>query len=113
MLISFALQASTDLDVAMTRYREQTRATIECQSAEPDDILVCGRRATDRFRLPLIELDLTNPKNEPVAAERERLLARTTNCEELSTFLVGCGKAGIGVSTRSGLHGLGERPIAP
>ena len=114
MLIWFALQASTDLDAAMTRYRDLTRATIECQSDRPDDILVCSRRATDRFRLPLIELDLDNPRNEGVPAERERLFARTSNCQEKSTFLVGCGKAGVGISTRGGgLRGLGERPIAP
>ncbi|THD37891.1 MAG: hypothetical protein E7773_02625 [Sphingomonas sp.] len=114
MLLWFALQASTDLDAAMARYREQTRATIECQSAKPDDIVICSRRATDRFRLPLIEFDPYDRKNEPVAVERDRLLARTNNCEEMSTFLVGCGKAGVGFSTRGGgLRGLGERPIAP
>ena len=60
-----------------------------------DDIVICRRRAADRYRAPLMELDLTNPKNEAVAVERERLLARTNNCQEISTFLVGCGKAGI------------------
>jgi hypothetical protein len=63
--------------------------------------------------LPLIELDLNNPRNDPVRLEREKLLARTNNCQEKSTFLVGCGKAGIGVSTRGGVRGLGERPLAP
>ena len=113
MLLWFALQAIPDIDAAMARYRDQTRVAVECRSDKPDDIIVCSRRATDRFRLPLIEIDLNNPKNEGVPAERERLLARTNNCEEMSTFLVGCGKAGIGVSTRGGLRGLGERPIAP
>lgn len=113
MLWLLALQAVPDIDMAMTRYRDRTRATIECGADRRDDIVICDRRAADRFRLPLIEIDLNNRNNEPVAAERERLLARTNNCEELSTFLVGCGKAGIGVSTSSGLRGLGERPIAP
>lgn len=114
MLLWFvALQASPDLDATMTRYRQQTRAIIECRADKPDDIVICDRRAADRFRLPLIELDLTDPKNEPVQAERERLLARTNNCQEKSTFQVGCGKAGIGVSTRGGVRGLGERPLAP
>ena len=109
----FALQAGPGIDEAVARYRARTRVAIECAAEQPDDVVVCGRRAADRFRLPLIELDLSDPKNEPVAAERDRRLARTNNCEEMSTFLVGCGKAGIGVSTASGLRGLGERPIAP
>lgn len=113
MLLLFALQAAPDVDAAMERYREQTRVVVECRSAKVDDVTICGRRATDRFRLPLIEIDITNPKNEPVAVERDRLLARTNNCEEMTSFLVGCGKAGIGVSTKGGLRGLGERPIAP
>lgn len=113
MLLWFAMQAAPDIDATMTRYRQQTRATIECGAGKPDDIVICDRRAADQFRLPLIELDLNNPKNEPVRAERERLLARTNNCQEKSTFLVGCGKVGIGVSTRGGVRGLGERPLAP
>lgn len=113
MLWWLALQAVPDIDDAMARYRAQTRATIECGASKPDDIVICERRAADRFRLPLIEIDLNNPKNQSVAAERERLLARTNNCEEMSTFLVGCGKVGVGISTRGGLRGLGERPIAP
>ncbi|MBN8814006.1 MAG: hypothetical protein J0J06_01005 [Sphingomonas sp.] len=113
MLLWFAIQAVPDVDAAMARYREQTRATVECRAGRPDDIVICDRRAADQFRLPLVELDLDNPKNEPVPAERERLLARTNNCQEKSTFLVGCGKVGIGVSTRGGLRGLGERPLAP
>jgi hypothetical protein len=41
------------------------------------------------------------------------MLARTNNCQEKSTFLVGCGAAGVSVSTRSGVSLMGERPIAP
>ena len=113
MLLWFAWQAGSELESAMARYRAQTKAAVECQSDKPDDIVICDHRAADRFRLPLIELDLNNPKNEGVPAERERLFARTNNCQEKSTFLVGCGKAGVGVSTRTGAHGLGERAIAP
>ena len=115
LFVLMAWQAATDLDTALDRYREKTRATIECQASQADDIVVCGRRAADKFRLPLIAVDPGDPKKEGVPAERERLLARTNNCEEMSTFLVGCGKAGVTMSTRTGvtLGGGGERPIAP
>ena len=113
MLLWFALQAVPDLDASVARYRDQTRATVVCGADKPDDIVICDRRAADRFRLPLIEFDPNDPKNESVRAERERLFARTNNCQEKMPFLVGCGKAGIGVSTRGGLRALGERPLAP
>jgi hypothetical protein len=107
-------QAAADLDTALDRYREKTRATIECDAGRVDDVLVCGHRAADKFRLPLIAVDPGDPKKEGVPVERERLLARTNNCEEMSTFLVGCGKVGVTMSTRTGLTaGDGERPIAP
>lgn len=113
MLLWFALQAVPDLDASMARYRQRTRAVVECGAGKPDYIVICDHRAADQFRLPLVELDPNDPKNESVRAERDRLLARTNNCQEKSTFLVGCGKAGIGVSTNGGVRGLGERPLAP
>jgi len=106
------MQAAPQLDQAMDRYREATRATIDCHG-KSDDIVVCGRREADRYRAPLTVIDPDDPKNETVAAERERLLAKTNNCQEKSTFLVGCGAAGVSVSTRSGVSLMGERPIAP
>jgi hypothetical protein len=109
----FAMQAAPDLDTAVAHYRATTRAAIECRAGAPDDILICGRREADRWRVPLTEIDPADPKNQGVPMERERLLARTNNCEELSTFLVGCGKAGVSVSSRTGVSLIGERPIAP
>ncbi len=110
--LAIAMQAAPDLDAAITRYRTATTAGVDCRQASGDDILVCGRRAADRWRVPLIEIDPNAPKNQGVPMERERLLARTNNCAELSTFLVGCGKAGVSVSTRTGVSLIGERPIA-
>ncbi|MBN8808164.1 MAG: hypothetical protein J0I47_08000 [Sphingomonas sp.] len=113
-LMAMGWQAAADVDTAMAHYRALTRATIECPHGHADDVVVCQRRDADRWRVPLVELDLSDPRNEPVMSERERLLARTNNCREKSTFLVGCGKAGIGVSTASGVKLLGERrPLAP
>ena len=113
LFVLFAWQAVSDVDTAVARYRERTRAAIVCDRQKADDIVVCARRAADKFRLPLVEIDPGDPKKEGVPMERERLLARTNNCQEMSTFLVGCGKAGVTVSTRTGLTGGGERPLAP
>lgn len=100
-------------DDAMERYRRKTAAGPRCAAAEdPQEVMVCGRRDADRYRVPLIERDPADPKNEGVPAERERMLARTDNCEEKSIFLVGCGKVGVSVGT-GGFHLAGERPLAP
>jgi hypothetical protein len=105
------LQAAPD--DAMARYREKTAVVPRCAAAgEPDEVTVCGRRAADRYRVPLIERDADDPKNEGVPMERERMLARTSNCQEKSVFLVGCGKVGVSVGT-AGVSLAGERPLAP
>ncbi|MFA6112874.1 MAG: hypothetical protein WC729_02760 [Sphingomonas sp.] len=100
-------------DAAMERYREKTAAGPHCAAAaDANEVTVCGRRDADRYRVPLIERDPADPKNEGVPMERERMLARTSNCEEKSIFLIGCGKAGVSVGT-GGFHLAGERPLAP
>jgi hypothetical protein len=113
MILWMAMQVAFDADAAVERYRQETRSTIECDRAKPDEIVVCDHRAADRYRVPLNMVDYDNPRNEGVPAERERLLARTNNCQELSTFLVGCGKVGVGISSQHGVVLAGERPIAP
>jgi hypothetical protein len=113
MILWMAWQMAFDADAAVERYKQETRATIECDASKPDDIVICGHREADRYRVPFVTIDRDDPRNEAVAAERERLLARTNNCQELSTFLVGCGKVGVGVSSQHGVTLGGERPIAP
>jgi hypothetical protein len=100
-------------DAAMMQYREKTAAGPRCATAmDPGEVTVCGRRDADRYRVPLVERDPADPKNEGVPMERERMLARTSNCEEKSIFLIGCGKAGVSVGT-GGFHLAGERQLAP
>ncbi|MDO7843234.1 hypothetical protein [Sphingomonas immobilis] len=94
----------------LTTYQALTRAGPHCNQPSGDEVTVCGRRAADRYRVPLIERD---PEKDVVPLERERLLARTTNCQEKRLFLTGCGMVGATVSTAGGLRAGGERPIAP
>ena len=112
VMLSILAQAAL-ADDSLERYRKETAAGPHCEgAATTGDIIVCGRRRADRYRLPLIEYDAGDPRAEAVPAERERLLARTTNCEEKSIFLVGCGMTGVSVGT-GGVRLGGERPIAP
>lgn len=83
--------------------------------ADPNrtDITICGRRRADRFRVPFIVHDNGDPRYEAVAVERDRLLHRTNPVEELSPFLVNGGMAGVTMSSRNGLSGATNRPLAP
>ena len=112
MLFLILAQAAS-VGAALDRYREETRVSVSCTTPAGGEIVVCGRRSADRYRVPLTEYAAGDPAHEGVPAERERLLARTNNCQEHSLFLVGCGMAGVSVSTSGGFGLMGERPIAP
>lgn len=101
-------------DAAIAHYQDLTDAAPACGRPDGDDIVVCGRRAADRYRAPLVVHDPGDPMHEGVSAERDRLLARTSNCAEHRAALVGCGF--VGVTTKVGAGGVhfgGERPLAP
>jgi hypothetical protein len=112
VVLSILAQAAV-ADDSLERYRQRTAAGPYCEAASrADDIIVCGRRRADRYRLLLIEYDAGDPRDEAVPVERERLLARMNNCDEKSIFLVECGMMGVSVGT-GGVRLGGERPIAP
>lgn len=77
------------------------------------DITVCGRRSADRFRVPFIVHEAGDRRYEGVPAERERLLHRTNPTSDLTPFLVGGGMTGVKMSTRGGVTGATDRPLAP
>ena len=116
MLLILAGQ-SADAQTALVHYRAVTAVGPHCNSAANGaDITVCARRNADRYRLPLIEQTAGNPKIQDVSAERERLFARTSNCQEKSLFLIGCGKVGVGATAGfgpGGVYGARLRPLAP
>ncbi|MDF0487610.1 hypothetical protein PX554_05670 [Sphingomonas sp. H39-1-10] len=114
MVFPLLLLLAAPDDVAITTYHALTSATPACSRPAGDDVVVCGRRAADRYRVPLVIHDPGDPAYEGVPAERERLFARTDNCEEKSIFLVGCGSFGIKATVNaSGTHVAGERALAP
>ncbi|MES2043499.1 MAG: hypothetical protein V4475_06460 [Pseudomonadota bacterium] len=115
VMLGWLLLLAADQSAAwLAQERAATRASPQCAApADAHEVTVCGRRHADRYRVPLIEVDRDNPANEGVPAERERLLARTSNCREHNLFQVGCGMAGVTLSTRHGIVPGGERPLAP
>ncbi len=114
-MLGWLIALAADQSAAwLAQERAVTRASVRCAApADSGEVTVCGRRNADRYRVPLVEVDLDNPAHEGVAAERDRLLARTTTCQEHSPFQIGCGMAGVTLSTRHGVVPGGERPLAP
>jgi hypothetical protein len=95
------------------RAAAMTSAAQQCpRVVSTTDVTVCGLRSADRYRVPFVGPDPGDPRRQSVAAERDKLLARTTPIDEMSPFLVNGGMAGVTVGTgRTG--GLDTRKIAP
>lgn len=101
-------------DVILNRYAALTAAEPNCRgSRATDEIIVCGRRDADRYRVPLLVPTPGDPRQEGLYDERERLQHITTLCQDNSIFLVGCGMAGVTVSTSLGDRKPRLRPLAP
>lgn len=98
---------------ALAAYARQTATRPDCRRARAgNEISVCGRREADRYRLPLLIKAKGDPRAEDLAAERVRLQNITTPCQDNSVFLVGCGFAGVTVSTRLDGSSVKARPLA-
>lgn len=86
----------------MTVMREATRVTApHCGTHRNDDIVVCGRRQADKYRLPIVG----PAAGTNVPAERAALVREATACEARGPFLIGCGMAGVSVSVGLGRGG--------
>ena len=118
MLTSFSASAgyATTPDVlrlsALETYQQRTTVEPRCRQAAGDEIVVCGRREADRYRVPLIERDPGDPRGETLMGERERIQNKTTPCQQRGPYLVGCGMVGVTVSTTIGRDGIRYRPLA-
>ena len=99
----------------MGNYQAMTRVEPRCSAPRAgNEIVVCGRRRADRWRVPYILKEAGDPTIQNVSAERNGLIATTTPCQDNSVFLVGCGK-GVGVSVRTAIgggSGVKLRPLA-
>ena len=104
VVLALLLAQSTSIDAEVDAYHAMTRAVPACAAPVGDDIVVCGQRQADRYRLPLVEPD----PEQGVPAERARLLAQSDNCREKRLFLVGCGMAGASASATFGASGIGK-----
>lgn len=102
-------------DELLQHYRAVASAQIQCaQTGDQDDINVCALRRADQYRVPFIEYELGDPRAETVMQRTERMLHKTTPCQDRGPFLIGCGMVGVGASVGGrGMHVGGLRPLAP
>ncbi|MFM9977584.1 MAG: hypothetical protein ACKVOP_06010 [Sphingomonadaceae bacterium] len=108
--------ASADPAPILEKYYEATAVAVRCvRPADSREIVVCGRRAADRWRVPLIEYAAGDPRTESVSGERNRLASEPKqSCGNTAFFgQAGCGGM-VGVSTRLDLGGGSAvlRPLA-
>ena len=115
LLAMVAAPASAQERATMGNYQAMTRVEPRCSAPRAgNEIVVCGRRRADRWRVPYILKKAGDPTIQNVSAERNGLIATTTPCQDNSVFLVGCGK-GVGVSVSTAIgggSGVKLRPLA-
>lgn len=100
---------------AMETYLDLTSAEPRCKAATGGEILVCGRREADRYRVPLITpVRPGDPKTTNVPEERARLTAQESACARQAALPYGCGMVGVRMSTKlAGDAKIELRPLAP
>lgn len=107
--VSAPAAAAEPIDI----YLEKTSVEPRCTAAGGDEIIVCGRRDADRYRVPFLVPTPGDPRIVDVPAERARLIAVQSGCEQMGAMPYGCGAVGISVSTKLGGAGSIEfRPLA-
>jgi hypothetical protein len=114
LLLQAGGAAPATTETALLTYEQMTAVAPRCRQRQGADILVCGRRDADKYRVPYITATPGDPKALTVHQERAKLLARPVPCQERGPFLIGCGMVGVTVSTTlaNGKTEV-ERPPAP
>ena len=113
-LITLAIAAPAAATEPMDLYLEQTSVEPRCRAAKADEIMVCGRRDADRYRVPFVPAPTPgDPKARGVHEERSRLTATEVPCQQRGPYLIGCGMVGFKLSTRIGSGEIEYRPLAP
>ena len=109
-----ALPAQAATPPTIQKYEAKTRVEPRCSAPRAgNEIIVCGRRKADRWRVPYLLKEAGDPSIQNVSGERNGLIATTTPCQDRSIFLVGCGKVGLTASVGiGGGQGVKLRPLA-
>jgi hypothetical protein len=98
------------------KYLALTRVEPLCSAPRAgSEIIVCGRRRADRWRVPFVGYDAGDPRGESVSGERNRIASEPRPpCGTTAFFSTSnCGMVGISVGTSIGPGGgLKRRKLA-
>jgi hypothetical protein len=114
VMVGIAPPAQAAEPPTIQKYQAMTRVEPRCSAPKAgNEIIVCGRRRADRWRVPYLLKEAGDPSIQNVSAERNGLIPTTTPCQDRSIFLVGCGKVGLTASVGiGGGQGVKLRPLA-
>jgi hypothetical protein len=98
-------------------YQKLTSVEPRCtRPSSSQEILVCGARRADRWRVPYIGYDAGDPRGETVEGERKRISDGHRDPCGRRAIIADCGGGvGVKVTTAFGASGgeLRLRPLAP
>lgn len=114
MFLLLLIQDVPTSEAGYARYRELTQVETPCRRADDEDeVTVCARRDAHRQRLPLVTFsDPRNNANDQVAIIETPEARGIVACGK-GPFLVHCGKAGVGMTTKIGRGTQITRPPPP
>lgn len=110
--------APAQADVTIERYHAVTSVEPHCgRPSDSREILVCGARRADRWRVPFIGgYEIGDPRGESVEAERKRISSAHRPPCGRGAIIADCG-GGVGVSATVAFGASGSearlRPLAP
>ena len=102
MMLLAGAQDGDAVDASMTNYRRLTRADVPCDRPKRDDeIVVCGAREADKYRVPFVSAGRTRDSVPTRTSYLTTDFGRPP-CGE-GAFLSQCGA--VGISTTIGFDG--------
>ncbi len=112
-----AMPAMAQIFDTLDTYRKLTSVEPRCsRPASGRELLVCGARRADRWRVPYVGYDVGDPRGESVDSERKRIADDHRMPCGVRAIIADCGGGvGVKVSTAFGASGseLRLRPLAP
>ncbi len=116
-VIASAFPVSAKVPDTLETYQRLTSVEPRCVRPSSDrEIIVCGNRRADRWRVPYIGYEVGDPRGESVEGERKRVSAAPKVPCGQGAIIADCGGGvGVKVSTTFGTSGgeLRLRPLAP
>jgi hypothetical protein len=99
-MLALMLMLAADEDALLAQYRARTSVEVPCHRPEsPSEVVVCGRREADRYRVSFVTTDI----RDSVPTERARLLEpKMAGCGRVGAFFNDCGYVGMTMSTGAG-----------